>query len=123
MTDTLEDLDGQLVVAARYRYSDQPIVIVNYWPTGIRTADFLRDYGYTLPMEVRDNGGAQGSYSIGQRLYGHALTVRLIDGGKTQAIKQEQVPVPPPKVRAGIETRYRRGQWEKYLKSKGWVAP
>ena len=42
--------------------------------------------------------------------------------GKTQAIKQEQVPVPPPKVRAGIETRYRRGQWEKYLKSKGWVA-
>ena len=30
-------------------------------------------------------------------------------------------PVPMPKVRKGIETRYRNGRWEKLLK-KGWVA-
>jgi hypothetical protein len=29
-------------------------------------------------------------------------------------------PIPRPKVRAGIETRYRYGRWEKLLK-KGWV--
>lgn len=49
------------------------------------------------------------------------LTVRLIDGPKTLAIKQEEKPIPCPKVRAGIETRFHRGAWEKYLKSKGWV--
>lgn len=30
-------------------------------------------------------------------------------------------PIPCPKVRAGIETRYRDGRWEKYPKSSGWV--
>jgi hypothetical protein len=29
---------------------------------------------------------------------------------------------PCPKVRANIETRYRDGVWQKYLKTKGWVA-
>lgn len=29
--------------------------------------------------------------------------------------------VPPPRVRAGVEVRWRSGQWEKYLKSRGWV--
>jgi len=30
-------------------------------------------------------------------------------------------PLPCPKVRRGIETRYRDGQWERYLKMEGWV--
>jgi hypothetical protein len=30
-------------------------------------------------------------------------------------------PIPPPKVRAGIEVRYTSGRWEKLLR-KGWVA-
>ena len=30
-------------------------------------------------------------------------------------------PLPCPKVRAGVETRYRDGRWQKYLKARGWV--
>ncbi len=33
-----------------------------------------------------------------------------------------EVNVPPPNVRAGTETRWYRGQWQKYLKTKGWIA-
>jgi hypothetical protein len=46
----------------------------------------------------------------------------LPDGGKTVAIASMVTPIPCPKVRAGIQTRYRNGRWEKYLKSAGWVA-
>jgi hypothetical protein len=31
-------------------------------------------------------------------------------------------PLPCPRVRAGIETRYRDGRWEKWTKRGGWVA-
>ena len=46
----------------------------------------------------------------------------MAQGGSTPAIITEQTPVPCPKVRAGIETRWRNGRWEKYLKTKGWVS-
>jgi hypothetical protein len=41
--------------------------------------------------------------------------------GNLQAERSEQEDVPPPKVRAGIETRWYQGRWQKCLKSKGWV--
>jgi hypothetical protein len=31
-------------------------------------------------------------------------------------------PLPCPRVRAGVETRYRSGRWEKWTKRAGWVA-
>lgn len=37
------------------------------------------------------------------------------------AVAVEVVPLPCPRVRKGIETRYRRGRWEKYLQTRGWV--
>lgn len=40
--------------------------------------------------------------------------------GDTKATHSETVSAPGPKVRAGIETRWYRGHWEKLLK-KGWV--
>jgi hypothetical protein len=33
-----------------------------------------------------------------------------------------ETPVPCPKVRKGIETRWHQGAWQKYLQTKGWVA-
>lgn len=33
-----------------------------------------------------------------------------------------RTPVPCPRVRAGVETRYRHGRWEKLTKRAGWVA-
>lgn len=40
--------------------------------------------------------------------------------GNTEAVKVEETPVPCPKVRKGIATRWYRGRWEKLLKS-GWT--
>jgi hypothetical protein len=38
-----------------------------------------------------------------------------------KACESSERPIPPPKVRAGIEVRYTSGRWEKLLR-KGWVA-
>jgi len=45
----------------------------------------------------------------------------LKDGGATKAVTVETTAVPPPKVRAGVETRWHGGRWQKYLKRDGWV--
>lgn len=42
-----------------------------------------------------------------------------VTAAKTAA--QTVTPLSCPKVRKGIETRYRSGVWEKYLKQSGWV--
>ena len=44
------------------------------------------------------------------------------ENGKVTALATEVTDYPCPPVRKGIETRYRNGGWQKYLKSKGWVA-
>lgn len=122
IVDTLEDLAGDLVVADRYLCSDKPEVIVNYWPTGLSTRDFVRNYAYELPIELHNNGIGQGSYSIIRGIGLTPITVRLVNGSKTQCVKQDIVPIACPKVRAGIATRFRNSRWEKYLKSQGWVS-
>lgn len=52
----------------------------------------------------------------------HASSGSVSTGdGRREAIHKETHAVPPPKVRAGIETRWHEGRWQKYLKSKGWI--
>ena len=43
-------------------------------------------------------------------------------GGNAQAEFVEETPVPLPKIRKGIETRWYQGRWQKYIASKGWVS-
>lgn len=47
----------------------------------------------------------------------------LPGGGQQKAVHTVRRAIPPPKVKAGIETRWNsdRERWEKYLKTKGWV--
>jgi hypothetical protein len=51
---------------------------------------------------------------------GNPVYYDLEGGGKTKSCKREVIRVPKPKTR--VETRWYRGHWQKYLKSKGWVA-
>lgn len=51
----------------------------------------------------------------------HRTVFQLINGGRTQAIKIEEETIPPPKVRKGVELRWKDGHWQKYLKRSGWV--
>lgn len=63
-------------------------------------------------------GGSDPGIVIVYRLRGKVRT----GGGSVEAAHVETIPVPPPKVRAGIETRWKDGRWERLLK-RGWVSP
>jgi len=106
-------------VAESFTGHDKPELVTNHWPVGRiepwidlekhNGCDVSRqnscNYGYTLRLAAYDY----------VRLY-------LKDLGKTESIHTTIDPLPCPKVRKGIETRYRWGKWEKYLKTQGWVS-
>jgi hypothetical protein len=120
--DTLVDLDGVAVVRSPMIYSDKPEEIVNYYPTGLRTRDMIENYGIPVPAEL--SYSTMGRYAVmtGKPIYGNARIIELPDGGATKCIKQEIVPIPCPKVRKGIATRWANSRWEKYLQAFGWIA-
>jgi hypothetical protein len=119
--DTLIDLDGWAVVRSPYTYSDKPEEVVNYYPTGLRTMQLTRDHGIPVPAELEYSRDGEYAVMTGRAMYSQARIIALPDRGRTQCIKQEIIPIPCPKVRKGIETRWRNSRWEKYLKSEGWV--
>ena len=71
----------------------------------------------TLGKEMRSTGYGHYVCADGQGRQTYILT----EAGATLPIAVEQVPIPCPKVRKGIEVRYTRGAWRKCLKSQGWV--
>ena len=112
--------DGRVFVACSFGLSDEPKVRHLAWPTSIdeRTAKAY-DVRDGEPCERVDGG----VYRLMEhrRPGGDYLTVRLRDGGETLAEHDVVVSAPSPKVRRGVEVRWYCGQWEKYLKTKGWV--
>ena len=114
--------DGWLCILAEDAMSGQPILMRGLYPI-LECTQGQAEYEY----------GSQGSDSLGREMrstgYGHYVcrdgrdtqTYVLTDAGTTKPIRWEQVPIPCPKVRKGIEVRYIRGAWRKCLKSQGWV--
>ena len=112
---TLEVHNGMVVIRSPYLLSDKPMMWVNYYPTGIRACNIAEDLiGKPLRM-AHDWGFVYLIRENGITRFEHRLA------GDTNAIHQEEIAIPCPKVRAGIETRWCRDRWEKYLKTKGWV--
>lgn len=114
---------GELWVRETYNHHEEPLKVSLYWkiiraagsswnamrPDEGDIATYDRSGGWT----TRRPDGAQ--YDAG-RSSGHVWTG---DGSeKAQVVEKE--PLPPPKVRRGVEVRYRDGGWQKLLK-KGWV--
>ena len=114
--------DGWLCILAESPMYDEPFLLRLWYP--IRECTQGRaEYEYgpqgsdTFEKEMRGTG------------YGHYVcpdsrderTYVLTEAGATKPIAHEQVPIPCPKVRKGIEVRYTRGAWRKCLKSQGWV--
>jgi hypothetical protein len=81
------------------------------------------DYAHLIGLPAQPVGGSGGRYTvrIGEGFSGHHVTVQLERGGNTQPIAFERTPIPCPKVRKGVETRYAHREWQKYLKTAGWV--
>ena len=95
---------------------DKPEVVTNHWPIG-RITPWI-DLEKFNGAEVT-KGGCNYEYSLRIAPYNY-VRMYLKDLGKTESIHTTTEPMPCPKVRKGIETRYRWGKWEKLLKS-GWV--
>jgi len=115
---TLRMLDNALVVVDVLRSTSGPVVIVKHWPV--------------VAIHARNNEGLQPQ--VGDTLfvpnfgnvYGAMNPItRRMSGSVTIADRcthLEELPLPCPKVRPGIETRYNVYTciWEK-LMARGWV--
>lgn len=114
-------LDGKLVVRYASNLDSEPKRYILYWPL---SED--RSIGGVFRLEDREVVSDLGSEGWGIAPEDpdfwslRSITAVLLNGGKTEAVKIEHEPIPCPKVRKGVETRYRYGHWEKLLKS-GWV--
>ena len=120
MTQFLADVDGQLCVCWQSVKYGEPKLTRSYFPIGIKTREFEANYYPLNEVDLISQGNAYGVLRKGG-YYANALTLNLIDGGKTRSIKYEEIGIPCPKVRSGIKTRWSssKERWEKELKS-GW---
>lgn len=115
ITGTLRRIDGKWYVDHSYSMHDEPTLCTVRWPV----TDFARRGSYGPAPEPVD--GLEMTHESGHgaqwQAYKHGGYLIAVTPDQGEAIK---TPIPCPKVRAGIETRYAYGKWEKALKS-GWV--
>lgn len=113
----LESLDNVLTITHRDTDREKPEATCVAWPvkgacTGAQFTDWYPHL--PLPLAVTYTSGQPGFYRDLPN-YQHMH----FDTEKTGTFSS--TPLPCPKVRKGIPTRYANGKWEKYLQSQGWV--
>lgn len=114
---TLVDCDGELCALCEDSLSSTPEIVRSWYPFGIRTRDFVLQYGGKKIGQSLRESQRNLAYDFKDE---DGLTYQLTAGGKTKPCKNETRPFPCPKVRGSIETRYRDGSWQKRLHT-GWV--
>ena len=112
--DTIAEHDRRLYVADAYPMYDEPIMVTSFYPTGIPVRDYEEYVGR------RADRIAPGVYQPHTPPYTFAPRFALTQYGQTVAEFTIREPIPCPKVRKGIETRYMAGQWTKSL-ATGWI--
>ena len=98
--------------------SDKPIMQTTWW-----RVQEIRRGGYVLLRDAAKNG-VDVSSDTGSGLWSTVLDGVVVEAwfpGSSYPTHVEESAVPCPKVRGGIETRWHRGEWQKYSKAKGWV--
>ena len=108
--------DGWLVIIELEPMDSEPTMQALYWPITRSTLTELKDMDY-LDKEVRYEGS--GVYSVRLAPYSYQR-LNLIDGGSTKPLVVERYAIPQPKVRKGIQLRWKNSRWEKLLKT-GWT--
>jgi hypothetical protein len=111
---------GTLCVCYALVHDSEPKITVLHWPIVEGSRQHFLECYPELDTDTPLHDIGNGAYQF-YRGNGSSPIARLKDGGQTQSIKTDTIDIPCPKVRAGIETRWYRGAWQKYLKSKGWV--
>lgn len=105
----------------------EPILDVMYWPVSRWTNGGARVEDLPLPA----HSCGEGSYTVRRERdldkpqlgFDAFFTVYLENGGQTKADPAlgEHLAIEAPKVRKGIEVRYKDGAWQKYSKREGWI--
>src|SRR5262249_20952392 len=112
MGATLDYRDGWLCAKDEDVMLNEPVKTIYWWPL-IR--DFRQIWEDDLGKELYYHRATH-TYSL--RIGGFWREFRLAQGGQTQAIAYESMPVEkPPRVRLPLRWHY--GRWEKET-SKGW---
>ena|SRR3990167_693438 len=109
---------GWLTIREEENDSNDPVRRITFWPVSQCSETWLQEMDF-LDKEATYQGG--GTYSVRIAPYTYR-TCALAEYGNTRALAIETEPIPAPKVRKGLEVRYRDGRWQKYLKSEGWIA-
>lgn len=121
MKGTIEYRDGWMCVKTVDTNFNEPVQVTQYWP-------ICRASAYDI--QLCDLTGCEAEFDHNGNVYykmGHSTSAIwsrnqcLYDGSKTVCIATDSAPLPCPKVRKGVETRYRNGRWEKCLRT-GWTA-
>lgn len=117
--DYLAKREGWLCVVSEDTMEAEPELYRNFYPCfRIGEREYKEDYSGKYDLY---QGTFAGEYIVFFE-NGMKRKLQLCDGGRTRTIHHEREPVPLPKVRKGIETRWSHGEWQKYLKQRGWVA-
>ena len=135
-TTSLDRINGQLFVVDTDTDNGEPVERKLWWPVlrasgwlpcwfdAETTGEYCRTCGqrkdsiiHALTPATLAVGGHDGRYG-GRLSNGTSYTVEIDPRGA--AVKVESKPIPCPKVRAGVETRFYRGAWQKYTKTSGW---
>mgnify|MGYP001588529871 CR=1 FL=1 len=121
-TARLDYRDGCLCAVQVTRDSLNPVEWTTWWPLFWPRVT-RSDVAYWIGREAHDDGPPTYTYSVplGELEVSGWKQFQLPFGGETLPLAVDERPVLPPTVRRGIETRWRNGRWEKYLKTKGWV--
>jgi hypothetical protein len=107
--------DGYLCFVLAEPMFDEPTLVTNWWR-------LERDYpGQRDSLDLTDAPAALDATGTVHFRIGAAHTDRrLPQGAATKADHADRSPIPCPRVKPGIETRYWRGRWEKRL-ARGWT--
>lgn len=111
------EYEKQICIVEETNQYFEPVKLIRYWPVGISSLDFKRNFGEDF-MGKKCWYRTNGIYEVD---CSGTLKIQLIDGAQTRPIHTDSIPIVPPKVKKGIETRYYEGNWQKHLKTKGWV--
>ena len=102
---------------------NEPTLIIRYWPTRFgrhELESFSPDVPNNMPDQIVVREGSSQRYGYSLKFPGMGVWADCPLAGDSRCERIEQQPIPCPKVRAGIDVRYRDGRWQKCLKT-GWT--
>ena len=102
-----------------YYLSSEPKMVTVYYPIGKFSRIIDINYFEMTPV-VKTN--LPGEYMLYINSTIGRISIYLSDMGKTIPIETLIKEVSCPKVRKGIEVKWKNGCWQKYLRSAGWVS-